>query len=213
MNHKFLTDKKDIEAWLSEYCVNETYLEPHEKYGWAVTVHNWDLDLSECELDFIPVKFAKIHNGFLDVSKNKLTSLEFCPEICQSFCIDDNLFESLEGCPRTVNGHFNASNNRIKSLKGMPSYIYGEIVLLNNDIQSILSSDLPLEVDIGCINLTGNKKIEYLSQYNLVLDLKAHLIELENIKEQALYIDKNLDALKINDEISSGSLIKTINKI
>ena len=122
--NKFLTKKSDIEAWLNEYQITKYNLIPDDLYGFKVNV-DAEVYLSSVELTFIPVKFNKI-KGKLDCSFNKLTSLEFCPQIVKSdFKCNDNRLTSLEFCPEIIGLNANCSNNNISSLEFCPQQVSG----------------------------------------------------------------------------------------
>jgi hypothetical protein len=62
----------------------------------------------------IPVKFGRVSESF-DCSRNKLTSLEGCPDwVGWTFDCSDNNLTSLEFAPSKVGGSFNCFNNPLK---------------------------------------------------------------------------------------------------
>lgn len=110
-----------IKKWLKAYDIKAYTLIEDEMYGFMVDVHQ-DIELSEKQLDFIPVKFNIVH-GFLDCSNNQLTSLEFAPVEVQDFNCKGNLLTSLQGSPQKINGNFNCRFNKLEDLKGAPRFI------------------------------------------------------------------------------------------
>ena len=91
----------------------------------SITVEG-DISFRERQMTALPFKFKKAE-GHFDCSKNKLESLENCPEIVQgSFACNDNRLTSLKGAPKSIAGNFNCSSNLyLRSLEGCPSKIYG----------------------------------------------------------------------------------------
>ena len=65
-----------------------------------------NVDLFNKYLTKLPIKFNKV-TGWFDCSKNKLTSLEGCPNyVGTEFYCSYNELTSLEGCPKEVGGSF-----------------------------------------------------------------------------------------------------------
>lgn len=124
-----LRDKTEIEAWLQKYEITEHTLVPHPHYGYVVNVHA-KVNISNCDLDFIPVKFGEVY-GLFDCSSNRLTTLENSPDKAHSFFCQKNSLTDLVGGPKTIfsiydcsrqNGQ-NGTNGQLQSLKGAPEEV------------------------------------------------------------------------------------------
>lgn len=100
--------KEEIESWLNSHDIQ------HYKINSNLTVDvNWSVDISNKNLEEIPVKFRFI-NGDFECSYNKLTSLKNSPD--------------------KVNGIFYCDNNKLTSLEHAPIYADGDIVFHNNKL-------------------------------------------------------------------------------
>jgi len=76
-----------------------------------------------------------IVKGFLDVSGNKLTTLEGAPQkVGRHFNCNDNRLTSLEGAPQEVGGGFYCEDNQLTSLKGSPQEVGGCMDAGNNQL-------------------------------------------------------------------------------
>lgn len=71
--------------------------------GWNVP---GDLDLEYCEMKRLPL--MKNVGGNLNISNNKLTS--------------------LNGCPYEVGGNFDCTHNKLTSMEGAPSIVHGDFI-------------------------------------------------------------------------------------
>ncbi len=93
-----------------------------------------DVDLSESSLDEIPIQFGKVL-GVFDLDENILETLKGCPEyVGDSFwCRSNNLY-TLEGGPKYVGGHFNCGFNNLTSLEYSPNEIRGDFSCAHNKI-------------------------------------------------------------------------------
>ena len=74
---------------------------------------NGDVDLYNCNLTELPLRFNKV-TGYFHCGGNKLTSLKGCPKWVGGFfyCTNNNL-TSLEFSPDYVGGFFNCSGNHL----------------------------------------------------------------------------------------------------
>jgi hypothetical protein len=99
-----------------------------ERYKWTLNSEGKvDVDgnviMIAMNLVKIPVKFGRVSESF-DCSRNKLTSLEGCPDwVGGSFNCFNNHLTSLEGCPDYVGGEFHCSWNSLTSLEGCPDEV------------------------------------------------------------------------------------------
>ena len=140
-NSQFLQTRREIEAWLKKYEI-ENYTINDDL---SVDVDG-DVDITwkQLILPYIPIQFG-IVSGFFDCSDNdlktlkgaprevgesfdcsfnQLTSLEFAPrEVGRYFLCVNNQLTSLEGCPKDVGGNFDCSNNKLSTLKFIPKFV------------------------------------------------------------------------------------------
>jgi len=79
-----------------------------------------DVDLNNCFLEKIPLKFRNV-TGHFNCSHNNLISLEGCPiSVGYNFFCKYSKLTSLEGCPKNVGGNFYCGYNQLTSLEGCP---------------------------------------------------------------------------------------------
>lgn len=120
----------------------ENWLERHSIFNYTIS-NDLKVNVDESvnlsgalEEDTIPVNFEYV-NGYFDISKNNLTSLEGCPKIvARNFDCSSNQLSSLKGCPQKV-GDFNCSNNKLRNLLNLPKEIFGSFNCSNNKITSL----------------------------------------------------------------------------
>jgi hypothetical protein len=78
-----------------------------------IDVKGW-VSIPDGKLTKLPVKFRRVDGGF-NCSRNKLTSLEGCPDwVGRSFNCSENNLTSLEGCPDYVGTGFYCNYNNLK---------------------------------------------------------------------------------------------------
>ena len=107
--------------------------------------------------------FPKIVTGSVDISFNKLKSLEFCPtQVHGNFTSMHNLNVDLVGSPKIVNGTYTVSSSKLKSLEGSPDKVKDYILedlkgtkLVN--LEGITQKINNLSID--CISLKSLKGI------------------------------------------------------
>jgi len=88
----------------------------------------------------LPLKFGKV-TGYFFIHKNKLTTLEGCPqEVGGEFNCSNQELTSLEGSPIKVGGNFNCSNNKLVSLEGGPKEVGGHFWCYDNKLTSLKGS-------------------------------------------------------------------------
>jgi hypothetical protein len=153
-----------------------------------------DVDISELELEKIPLKFGKVSGDFhcytnllislegapkvvggnFDCSFNKLTSLEGGPiEVGHSFYCYNNNLTSLKGSPEVVGGDFSCSFNKLTSLEGGPKEVGGSFNCQRNKLITLEGG--PNKVG-GSFLCQGNP-ISFV--YKLFPDHKAYLDSLD----------------------------------
>ena len=74
----------------------------------------------------LPFKFGKVNGDFRCVRTNLELSVGFPMVVVGDMDISDNKLISLEGCPTHVLGDFCCSNNQLTSLEGGPSFVSGD---------------------------------------------------------------------------------------
>ena len=84
----------------------------------------------------LPLEFGKV-SGEFDISNNRITSLEGCPEEAEVFNCSMNLLESLEDGPKKCK-YYLCSNNYIKSLDGLPDNLH-TLSASGNSITSLIA--------------------------------------------------------------------------
>lgn len=130
--------------------------------------------------------------GYINVSHNKLTSLDGCPyTVNGSFKCNSNELVNLDGCPGEVKGMFDCSNNMLTSLYGAPRMIKGELKMK----------------DIGSVPETEEEFYKKFKGYeNYYEDLLHWIINNDRI-------EKDLDSIHWSEEFlkSKGNIIRSIN--
>ena len=110
----------------------------------------------------------KYIGGSFDVYRQRLTSLEGCPEIVAGyFDCNANYLKSLEGCPRYVGGDFDCEGNRLKNLKDIHkqiNYIGGRFNADGNPITSHVLGLLLIK-GLGGVYLDNKKVTAILNKY------------------------------------------------
>lgn len=128
---------------------------------------NGSVDLKGMELtslNEIPFRIKSVLGSF-DISENKLTSLQGCPEIVEFFFkCTKNLLNTLEGGPKEICYGFSedydcSDNPNLISLKGMAQKIKGGIVAQNCKLSTL--DGMP-EVCDGVLKVNGNLNLKSL---------------------------------------------------
>lgn len=147
VSREFYQTEEKIKKWLNDRGVENFKIIQRRSKKFPFVVKANDVDLSNRQLDFIPVKFSQI-NGYLDCSKNSLSELSFCPHRIYGYLyFNDNNLSSLKGCPKTINGTFDISDNNLNkdSLIDFPQNIDDLILLKGNhelgDLQNIVNKE------------------------------------------------------------------------
>ena len=156
-------DKSKIIAWLEKYQISKYQLVPDELYGYVVDV-NGDVDLSNWNMEFIPVKF-NIVKGYFDCSYNQLSDLEFSPKtIWLGFDCSNNKLTSLKNCPKFISGVFSVKDNQIKNLEFIPEIVTDYFLCDNNpdlkEIQKIKDFKAIKKIHLELKVLAEKEKLE-----------------------------------------------------
>ena len=134
-----------------------------------------DVDLWNCGLSKMPLKFNKVRGNFWCHS-NSLTTLEGAPkEVGGFFTCNDNKLTTLLGGPNDVGGSFNCSNNELTTLEGAPynaSTTWGGYFNCdNNKLVSLLGAP---KVDLfSCV---GNRYKFYNKAYHLYTNITNYFL-------------------------------------
>ncbi len=75
--------------------------------------------------------------GSLDCSHNKLTKLEYLPDVIDDLCLESNCLKDFTGAPKIVRGNLNANFNPLISFAGFPEEVDGEFRAINNDLAQV----------------------------------------------------------------------------
>jgi hypothetical protein len=98
----------------------------------------------------IPIKFD-IVTGFLDLSHNRLYSLNGCPDkVFRGFSCASNLLTTLKGGPNEVYEAFSCTSNLLTTLEGGPSEVGGNYYCRNNELISLEGCPLKVKDNIEC---------------------------------------------------------------
>ena len=101
-----LRKKAEIETWLNQYGIKNYELIEDNEYGFVINV-NGNVDLDSKKLISIDIKFNKVE-GFFSCNDNLIETLEGCPEIVEdSFYCYQNKLKTLKYSPKIGNGNFN----------------------------------------------------------------------------------------------------------
>jgi hypothetical protein len=104
----------------------------------------YNLDLKRTGLTSLH-NFPETVTHDLNISDNKLKSLEGCPsKIGGNFSCDNNMIETLEDLSPTLQvSNFSCQNNKLKDLRGCPSVIK-ELNVSNNPLTSLKGMPKPI---------------------------------------------------------------------
>lgn len=188
---------EEIEKWLAEHSIVNYLISENLQ----ITVHG-NVNLNDkLKAGKLPVKF-KLVDGYFDISNNRLTSLEGCPDIvtkdfnCSRNNLDSlfegpdkvgdfdcsfNSLKSLSYAPKDVKGYFDCSNNQISSLKGSPRTIRGYFKCASNKITSLKGGPKYIDSYFDCSynfleKLTGGPLSvgqDYICNGNSLVDLDS----------------------------------------
>ena len=96
-----------------------------------------DVNLSNKGLTEFPLKFNRVSGSF-DCENNILDTLEGCPQfVGGSFYCENNRLSNIEGCPHTVGDNFYCGYNKITSLAGCPKELNGIFCCSSNKLTSL----------------------------------------------------------------------------
>ena len=191
----FYKDKQQIIDWLDLYEVKNYTLVPDEKYGFIVNV-NGNVYLSDKKLLSIPVKFSEVVGSFSCYS-NKLTSLEFSPQIIgDDFSCGYNKLASIEFSPQIIGDDFSCNNNKLTSLEFCPQAVGGSFYCHSNKLTSLEFFHQTVSGSFLCHGNTELKDIQKITDFKLIF-----------LKHKEILINKFSD--KLNNNLISDKNKKT----
>lgn len=183
---EFLSNKNDIKRWLDKYKIKNYIINDDLSVD-----ANGDIDISNQDLEVIPVKFGKVTGSFW-CSHNKLINLEGAPEfVSGNFFCDGNKLTNLTGISKSIRYIIICVDNPLTSLIEIKNGIFRGIVF-NIDEKNFKQKNL-----IQILNKYYNKERKY---YNLIYDdfnnIVKPLIEKQElqykINKARLENDKNI---------------------
>jgi hypothetical protein len=140
---------------------------------------NGNVNLSNCRLQEIPLKFGYVSGNFY-CGTNKLTTLKGAPrEVGGSFGCGTNELTSLEGAPIRVDGYFDCCDNKIVSLQGGPKEVGGDFDCDFNELTTLIGAPEDVGGDFYCVENPAlpqeiwdnrdyiNKIVKYQYDYNI----------------------------------------------
>ena len=123
---------EDIDAICQKYAITNYTINSDR----SIDVND-GVDLSNKNLDKIPLKFNKVSGNF-NCGNNQLISLEGSPkEVGSWFFCNDNKLITLEGGPEKVNSGFICTGNNLVNLIGSPKYVGGDFYCYGNKLISL----------------------------------------------------------------------------
>ncbi len=202
MKTAFLTNKKQILAWLDKHKVKNYTLVPNAKYGFVVNV-NGDVDLSNNDW---PTNYHHItHQKFKKVTRfrvermrimkyRKYTPLRHVPikfkKVTGHFKCNFNELKNLKCAPQYVGGMFLFRGNKIKNLDKLPKKIGRSIDLGQNELVSLIGS--PRTV-YGSFDVSYNSKLQSLKGSPVIVEnsFKCAECAIETLKGGPKYVGKS----------------------
>jgi len=173
---------------IKNYIINDDF---------TIDVTNGDVDISDCSLTELPLRFNRVEGNF-NCSSNQLTTLDGCPQYVNGdFRCDSNELESLINGPKFVGGIYYIQNNLIQTLDELKDVEFNYIEVENNCIANI-SIDMANKIDMdredGGI---GENPIDTLIYSLLILNIgyKKGQDDVEN--EVYLNIIERLDEFEV----------------
>jgi hypothetical protein len=150
----FPTSKEEVEAILEKYNITNYTISP----DLSVDVER-GVNISDKNLQFIPVKFGKVGGNFWCANNNLVTLRGSPREVGGYFDCSYNKLSSLRGAPREVGNSFNCANNNLITLEGAPIEVGGDFYCYRNHLVSL--KGCPREVG-GSFNCFNNPKLKSL---------------------------------------------------
>lgn len=146
--------KEEVLAIKEQYKIRISHFAINKEDG-SLDV-NGDVQITDTNLQKIPLKFGKIYGAFY-CHNNELTTLENAPYFVGGDfnCYGNNL-TSLELGPTDVGGFYSCHENKLKKLTGSPRIINGNFNCFLNKLTSL--EDGPLKV-IGSYYANNNELI------------------------------------------------------
>lgn len=178
-----LKNKNDILNWLNFYKISNYIIHP----DMSVDVND-NVDISNKNLDFIPVNFNRIE-GFFNCSHNNFSDLSSGPKIViKTLACRFNKIKSLSNCHVQVGWAMDCEHNELTSLDAKGITINGNLYLTHNPLTSFESLNMDLKGSLVFSN--SYKLLDYQNYYT-----EARQIILEARQINAIRLNKKL----IND--------------
>lgn len=203
-----------IEQWLLEHDIYDY----HIRDDLSVDVDN-DVDLSEKELEEIPIQFNNIIGSF-NISNNYLNSLIGSPRrVSDSFIAFSNYLENLKYFPKIVGQNIHLEDNELKILEYLPKIIRGNLSAENNKIIAFLN---PPKLINGLLNLKNNNIISLKSfpiiNGDIILNENPLNFKIDEINENIkglLLLDKEIPIFKnfSQEETSDEKIMISISQL
>lgn len=162
-------DKEEINKLLKYYKVKRYTINE----DLSVDV-NGNVDLSDNELDCLPIVFNTVSGNFI-ANRNNLKSFDGFPKkLGGSLSVSNNNISSFKNAPEVINGNFSCMNNKIIDFKDFPSEIKGNVLLLNNLIENF---------EIINSKISGYIYVDTLDKdlFRSKMGSKIKLLELQNL--------------------------------
>lgn len=150
------------------------------------------LSLRTYRIDKLPPNMPAKVVYRLDVSENRLTSLEGCTQECGSFDCRDNQLTTLEGGPQIVNGHYECRSNKLTNLIGAPREVRGDFICAINPLTSLEGAPEKITGTFYSAQFTHS---DYLQHIQTIIAKREH-------KAQALHGS--------NDEAGLGDMLDVL---
>ena len=182
---QFFKTREETEAWLNRMGITNYTI--HDN---LVVNVNGVVNISNKNLDYIPVRFGKVTGnfncrfnnleslsgcprgvgGYFDCSHNKLKSLKYAPYAANQFDCSNNLLNTLEGAPIHVKYFDCYYNPYLTSLKGAPRRCVS-FSCWNCDLRSLEYAPYEVEYTFDCTD-NENLPIEAIGQ---VVDMECNV--------------------------------------
>lgn len=153
------------------------------------------------KIDFFPkLKGDGVLGGDVDLSSNLIEDLKGLPADINlhDLNISRNKLISLEGCPQELSGEFNCSFNKLTDLEGMPS-VMGGFCCAQND--NLLALPLNKKISIyGGVNLTDTLIFRIPKNFNI----EAYIVSTKTKHKSALEFNKDNVDIAIKEKIKKS---------
>lgn len=172
-----LKNKKDIVNWLNFYKISNYIIHP----DMSVDVND-NVDISNKNLDFIPVKFNRI-TGFFDCSHNNFSDLSSGPKIVmRTLACRFNKIKSLSNYDVQIGWALDCEHNELTSLDAENITINGNLYLTHNPLTSFESLSMDLK---GVLVFSNSYRL--LDYQNYYTEARQIILEAKHINAIRLH--------------------------